>query len=643
MYNIVQSTKKLYLHLQDDKTTVPDYARDFKSLWETCESFGGTPGYHEGLVNQMLKDTSRVADVNRPSTGERKAAVNDTAEAVKGAMLLSGADQKRFGSLKKELHNDYLKGTDNYPYTLDRAVRLLENYEGPKQLWRPPVNPSGELAFVQQGASGRGRGKKAGTTTTAGTSKTKGDNDAADAGDGGGGGGKAGGARTNRHGDSHCYHCGREGHYAAECPDLSEEQQQQLHMSLGEDAEDEGGEEGTQLLHVCMVQREGLPDNRVYLDNCSTVTGFKDAGRIEGISEVTDGMKVNCNAGEVMYNKVGSWGKLKAWHLPGSIANIISMNELESHYRVTYDSWDGRYTVHTEHGPVYFTKDEHGLPYIELGEGQESAGVLFLQTVRGNYEGFTKKEVLRAREARRLQGLVGSPSEKDFKGMVSGNLIKNCPIDGVDISNARTIFGPDLKGVRGKTVRRKPQPVTEEDYVAIPRETVLRNRVITLSADVFFVDGIPFLLTLSRGVKFVTAEFCPCRTAKQLVKQLKRVLQVYSRAGFTVRYVLMDGEFEKLKDELPSIVTNTTAAKEHVTDAERMIRTVKERARGTICTLPFTHIPRRMKIELVYMMILWLNAFPVRNGISSVYSPRELVVHTKMDYKKHCRVGFGEY
>ena len=50
---------------------------------------------------------------------------------------------------------------------------------------------------------------------------------------------------------------------------------------------------------------------------------------------------------------------------------------------------------------------------------------------------------------------------------------------------------------------------------------------------------------------------------------MKNLLRVYNRAGFTVRYVLMEGEFEKVKAELPSIVCNTTAAKEHVADAER--------------------------------------------------------------------------
>ena len=95
-------------------------------------------------------------------------------------------------------------------------------------------------------------------------------------------------------------------------------------------------------------------------------------------------------------------------------------------------------------------------------------------------------------------------------------------------------------------MRIRPDPVVE-NYVAIPRDFVLANKHLTLAADVFFVEGIPFLLTLSRRVKFVTAEHCPVRTAVALSNHMKTVLRVYNRAGFTVCYVLMDGEFEKSK------------------------------------------------------------------------------------------------
>ncbi len=63
----------------------------------------------------------------------------------------------------------------------------------------------------------------------------------------------------------------------------------------------------------------------------------------------------------------------------------------------------------------------------------------------------------------------------------------------------------------------------------------------------------------------------------------------------------MDGEFEK---SMPSVECNTTAAKEHVSEVEQTIQMVKERIHGLLATLPFSHIPKRMKIEFIYFVIL---------------------------------------
>ncbi len=70
--------------------------------------------------------------------------------------------------------------------------------------------------------------------------------------------------------------------------------------------------------------------------------------------------------------------------------------------------------AHTPKGEVRFHKNEHGLPYIDLGESDAEAAmmllqqemqehketqdskVLFVQTVSGNNEGYTKREVTQA-------------------------------------------------------------------------------------------------------------------------------------------------------------------------------------------------------------------------------------------------------
>ncbi len=88
---------------------------------------------------------------------------------------------------------------------------------------------------------------------------------------------------------------------------------------------------------------------------------------------------------------------------------------------------------------------------------------------------------------------------------------------------------------------------------------------------------------------------------------------------------------------------NTTAAREHVGKIERFIRTIKERSRALMSDLPYMPLPRQVVIHLVYFAVLWLNSLPVAAGVSDKYSPREIVLGRKLDFKKHCKTTFGSY
>ncbi len=52
VFNLVQSLKTLFLYTQSDKETVEEYGRNFRSLWDTVEAFGGSRGVHEGLAKE---------------------------------------------------------------------------------------------------------------------------------------------------------------------------------------------------------------------------------------------------------------------------------------------------------------------------------------------------------------------------------------------------------------------------------------------------------------------------------------------------------------------------------------------------------------------------------------------------------------
>jgi hypothetical protein len=120
-------------------------------------------------------------------------------------------------------------------------------------------------------------------------------------------------------------------------------------------------------------------------------------------------------------------------------------------------------------------------------------------------------------------------------------------------------------------------------------------------------------------------------------------MKVYTRGGFVVQTMMMDMEFEKLVDLLPNVTVNTMAAREHVGEIERKIRVIKERARGTMNTLPYPQLPRLMTIKLMHFCVMWMNAFPVKSGISEKWSPRELISRHKLDAKLHCKTPFGAY
>jgi hypothetical protein len=50
-----------------------------------------------------------------------------------------------------------------------------------------------------------------------------------------------------------------------------------------------------------------------------------------------------------------------------------------------------------------------------------------------------------------------------------------------------------------------------------------------------------------------------------------------------------------------------------------------------------------MMIEMVFLSVFWLNAFPHKLGVSQTLSPRAIVTGLNVDYKKHCHIQFGQY
>ena len=112
--------------------------------------------------------------------------------------------------------------------------------------------------------------------------------------------------------------------------------------------------------------------------------------------------------------------------------------------------------------------------------------------------------------------------------------MNNYPINVEDVTNEHRIVGPDLDGVRGKTVRHKPYR-EDTDLIPTPRDLYEIHKFVTLATDLMFVNGIAFLTNLSRRTKLLTVERIPYRTTAHISSSLTKIVNIYTRRVFTVK------------------------------------------------------------------------------------------------------------
>jgi hypothetical protein len=159
------------------------------------------------------------------------------------------------------------------------------------------------------------------------------------------------------------------------------------------------------------------------------------------------------------------------------------------------------------------------------------------------------------------------------------------------------------------------------------------------------VNKMPFLVSISRAIKFGTVAWLKNAKADTIMKHIKDVHSTYVKRGFIVEIVEVDGQFEPLRGELAElgITLNKCSREEHVPVAERRIRTLKERCRSIFNTLPFTKLPGMLVVQMVSTCNFWLNVYPPKDGVSRKINPRELITGVKIDYNKHVRAAYGDY
>ena len=599
----IMDAQRSFLGCRQQSGQSPASYRDDLRAWAvTIAQQGGSIAANYKLIPAIDSNGNARSEEDRRSMAYEK---------TLAIALVTGADPSKYGTLIDDLSNQYAMGRDEYPDDETGAYNLLVNYKTPENLTRPRGHQASATASVASGM----------TFTQRSSNSISGTNGIT-------------------HDDIECWQCHGFGHYQSNCPSTA-------------GAVTPSGTTLVQHAFMMAQASASIIDPRwILLDSQSTISVFNNPAMLTNIRKSDHTLRALTNGGFQDSNMIGDFPNLGiVWYNPKSIANILSLADVRKVCRVTLDtSAEPVLHVHRLDGSVMsFVEHASGLyvfesPTDKAFTSKSVNAYTLVSTVAEQKKLFSRRQIEAADTARELYRKLGRPDEAEFYSILTKNLIRNCPVTPDDARRALHIYGPDVATLKGKMTRTTAAP-RAPTFAAVPLPAPIsaHHRNVTLCVDFFFVQGIGFLHTISRGIGFRTISPIADRTHKTILKEILLVIKLYTVRGLTIRDVHTDNEFECIREELRPINMNIVTADSHVGEVERSIRTIKERLRACVHGLPFRRLPKLMITQMVADSVRCLNQFPRTNGISSTMSPSTIVTGAATPDYNSMRLELGTY
>jgi len=213
------------------------------------------------------------------------------------------------------------------------------------------------------------------------------------------------------------------------------------------------------------------------------------------------------------------------------------------------------------------------------------------------------------------------------------------------VERAEKIYGASMTILQGKMKRVNPMHHPKTTALRIPDSIRNKYKDLIMAIDIFFVNGIPFLVTKTEKFNYLTAMKLNSRSIAQIIKAINWVFWRYNEHGFSISDIHANNEFdsEKLEHALLPCIMHIYAANKHVGFIENGIKTIKERARCTCSTVPYKRFTRAMTEALIQHVVNMLNSFPSKNRVSDLLSPDNLVEGRHNVDMGTKRLEFGSY
>ena len=123
--SIITSMQRLYNLYQFDHESVQNFKQRISNAVDVVYHCGGSVGEFDKLIDNAIKEDGESVNSIRADKNELETYKEKCKDKFTGILMLVLAHNGRFGKLKNELENDYIKGKDDYPKSFDKSYSLL--------------------------------------------------------------------------------------------------------------------------------------------------------------------------------------------------------------------------------------------------------------------------------------------------------------------------------------------------------------------------------------------------------------------------------------------------------------------------------------------------------------------------------------
>ena len=462
-----------------------------------------------------------------------------------------------------------------------------------------------------------------------------------------------------------CYRCGATGHYANECTfsgtcNKCGKTGHKASVCRSKETKDKPKEtkDNKEVKTTAMTKKvlfhnvdsdQNHFDNNdssymVHIDNQSNENIFRNDKLLLNIRDAEPVTIQGIAGEEIICDQLGDFMGFEVYYSPKAIANILSWNKLSDHMKLEWNQDDNIFKAFTHTGEeLIFNCIDGGLyvcDFSHFNNKHNYIGKALITTVQDNLTDYTTREINAANEARKLTRLLGCASPEEVKRIIRNGTLLNNSVTSHDVDRAINIWGKDIAGLKGKTTRKSPIETGGNENIAV---TVRSDQ--DLHMDIMFVDKLPFLVSKATPLNLVqVSDLKGKRHASVIRTAFQEHHDNLKNHGYNVINVFSDSEggIDSIQDYINKVAKyQPVGPDQHEPVVERTIRTIKERVRSVLNSLPFT-LPSTLLHYLISYVVRSINMIPNINSTDNL-SPREKLLGRKTDVKIDLRIEFGQY